>query len=397
MIRTKKTTPFWGLLLAAVSILLSSCAQDAVFYTIQYDKVLNKNAAVPGSPGKIVKVKDSDDALYTGSNAVYRYKNPGAAGGAASWQRLPDQPGGKRIMDLAGTDSYLYALVMQGVNLSESGLYRKKNPHDDDTEPWEGIANPTGFPIQSLHGAGDTLFAGARAGNGNYVLLYVNETSLTQIPGVSGILKAAAQHSGKYYAALEGTGLLAANTAAGLQNASPLSHNGEAPGNFAGLVEVGGHLIAVSSGGLIWQIDNNGVVTFSKDFETSLNGVVAKWKEPDPNIGSGNEKDLLLLGRAVSGGNSTATYYYGYSELPVTFPSGAPVLGTALQDPGVPGENASTSVSNNNSYYNTLGTHPVVSLYQAPWDGILFASTQQDGLWSCRPGPGGDPKEWNVE
>ncbi|MDR0760300.1 MAG: hypothetical protein LBF74_09360, partial [Treponema sp.] len=101
---------------------------------------------------------------------------------------------------------------------------------------------------------------------------------------------------------------------------------------------------------------------------------------------------------AVPGGNSVSTYYYGYSELPITFSSETsttPVLGERLQEPGLPVSGASASASNNDTYYNTLGTHPVISLYQAPWDHVLFASTQQDGLWSCRQGD--DPKEWNVE
>ncbi|MDR0388188.1 MAG: hypothetical protein LBH57_09160 [Treponema sp.] len=394
MIRIKTSTPFWALLLAG-GILLASCSQDAIFYTIQYDKVLNKNAAVPGSPGKIISLgSDPDNALYTGSNAIYRYKNPGS--GAASWIRLPAQPGGKRIMDLAGTeagpDSYLYALVMQGVNLSESGLYRKPNPNNDaNAGPWESVDKAGGGAIQSLIGAGDTLFAGVYGGS----LWYVTGRggTLAQASGISGILKAAAFYAGRYYVALEGTGILSADSPADLGAGDPLSHGGNTPGNFVGLVEAGNSLIAVSGGGLIWRIDNSGAVVESKQFNVSCNGAVAKWKDP----GSGNDTDLLLLGRAVAGGSSVTTYYYGYSELPVTVTAGGttPVLGAVLQEPGLPMENAFTSVSNNNSYYNTLGTHAVISLYQAPWDNVLFAATQQDGLWSCRSR--GDPKEWNVE
>ncbi|MDR0760719.1 MAG: hypothetical protein LBF74_11535, partial [Treponema sp.] len=185
-------TPFWALLLAG-GMLFFSCSQDHIFYTIQYDKVLNKNAVVPGSPSKIVGL---GDALYVGSNAVYRYKKESPEEG---WRRLPVQPGGKKIMDLAGTEAssgkkYLYALVMQGVELSDALLYRK----DPETEePWTRVGNP-GFAIQSIHGAGDTLFVGARSG-GSSVLVYVDDSggspTLTQVPGVSGMLKAAASYS----------------------------------------------------------------------------------------------------------------------------------------------------------------------------------------------------------
>jgi hypothetical protein len=210
------------------------------------------------------------------------------------------------------------------------------------------------------------------------------------------MLKAAAFYSGKYYVALEGRGLFRANVKAGPYTAVS-DGQGSAPTNFVGLIETGDSLIAVSSSGLIWRIDSGGAVADSRNTGASLNGVVAAWDDPDIDGGDG-KPDLLLLGRAVPGGSSVSTYYYGYSELPLSFSSAAsdtPVLGAALQEPGMPGANASTSASKYDSYYNTLGTHPVISLHQAPWDHVVFAATQQDGLWSCRQGD--DPKEWNIE
>lgn len=401
--RMKIRTPFWALLLAG-GMLLFSCSQDHVFYTIQYDKVLNKNAAVPGSPTKIVRL---GDALYVGSNAVYGYKKDTLEEG---WRRLPDQPGGKRVLMLAGTEAgsgnYLYALVMPAgkSELSDAELYRKK-PETEPEGPWERVGS-SGFVIQSLHGAGDTLFLGVRSG-GSSVLVYVDDSggspTLTQVPGVSGVLKAAARYSGstpgKYYAAIEGNGLLAAANTAGPYTA--VSDKGNTPTNFEGLIQIEDSLIAVSRSGLIWQIDSGGAVTASVATGGSLNGAVALWDEPDPEQDTnGGKPDLLLLGHAVSGGDSLSSYYYGYRELPITFSpetSTTPVLGGLLQQPGLPALGASTSVSNYNPYYGTLGTHPVISLYQAPWGDppVLFASTQQDGLWSCRQGD--DPKEWNVE
>jgi hypothetical protein len=384
--RMKMLTPLLGLLLAGS--ILSSCNQDAIFYTIQYDKVLNKNAVIPGSPGRIIEL---GDALYAGNKAVYQYKQPDSGGEAARWRRLPAQPGGKRIMDLAGTDEgsdNLYALVDQGVHLSDAGLYRKNLA--DPTAPWEGVAKPGGN-IQGLWGAGDVLFAAVhQVGNGNSVLYVMGpgETPFRPVVGVSGMLRAAAKFAGRYYAAIEGTGLLAADTADGLGTPA-VSYGGDTPTDFVGLVEIGDSLIAVSSSGLIWRIDGSGGID-SKKFGVSLNGAVAKWKNPDKT--DSNNPDLLVLGRAVPGGSSTIAYYYGYSELPITFPGETPVLGEKLHEPGA---DAPTSVSKYESYYTTLGTHPIISLYQAPWDGVLFASTQKNGLWSCREGD--DPKEWNIE
>jgi hypothetical protein len=394
--------PFWALLLAG-GIAFSACSQDAVFSAIQYDKLLNKDPAVPGSPGRIIKLgADPDDAaLFTGSNAVYRYKKD-----AASWNRMPEQPGGTRIMALAGTEDadtgsyYLYALVMQGAKLSESGLYRKKNPHNEDGT-WKSVDKAGGSSIQSIHGAGDTLFAGVYDGGGSLWSVTGEGGSLEQVPGNFGILKAAAYYSDtdKYYVAIEGKGLLAAKNPAdlGTPAAGPLSYDNSTPNtptDFVGLIEAGDSLIAVSHSGLIWRIGPGGTVAASKKFDASFNGALALWKDPD----SANKTDLLLLGRAVPGGSSITTYYYGYSELPLILADATPTpdIYKDLQAPGLSNTPASTSASNNNSYYNTLGTHPVISLYQAPWgDKVLFATTQQDGLWSCKERD--DPKEWNVE
>lgn len=395
MIRMKSGTLFWGLLLAG-SLVLSSCSQDAVFYSIQYDKKENKNPAVPGSPGTIVKL---GDALYVGSNAVYRYEkpDPNAEGGAARWRRLPDQPGGRKLLNLTGTDQYLYARVDDDGNNNpmKGGIYRK-DPRT--TGGWQ-LVDKSGFDIQSIYGAGDTLFAGARIGKNDYRLLYAADQGgspvLREVPNVSGILKAAAYlpDSGTYYAALEGTGLLAAQEPNGLGAAVPLSHDTSTPNNFTGLLAVGGSLIAVSSDGLIWRIDGNGAVAEARKFNALFNGALAVWQDP-----TSEKPDLLLLGRAVSGGGNALTSDYGYMELPFAYSSSAsltPELSDKLQDPGLPQENAFTSISRYDSYYNTLERNPVSGLFQAPWDHVLFASTLTKGLWSCRQGE--DPKEWNVE
>jgi hypothetical protein len=379
MVRMKTTLPIAiGCLLLAGAVMFGSCAQDAVFYTIQYDKELNKNPVIPGGPTKIVEL---DNALYVGSNHIYRYA-------ASSWGLLPDPPGGKKILDLAVTDSYLYALVMTGSDLSDSMLCRLKNT-DINSGSWEAVNKNSYSRIQSIYGAGDTLFAGAYPG----VLLYVDDTP----PGGpvfkeirrGGMLKAAAFNS-KYYVSLMGEGILTGDKPADLENATPLTASSGNPGNFLGLIEIGGELIAVSGDGWIWRIDNTGAVVETKNYGTLFNGALAKWKDP---VDSGKTVDLLLLGRAVSGGSSLTTYYYGYYELPTGTDGKLNLTAAFLQTPGYPLSGVPSSVSRYDTYYNTLGTHAVTSLYQAPWDKALFASTQKDGLWSCR----GNTREWDVE
>jgi hypothetical protein len=378
---------FIGALLAAGMALLASCAQDAVFYTIQYDKLLKKDAVIPGGPTKIVEI---GNALYVGSNVIYRYAESTAPGEESRWRRLPNQPGGKKIMHLAGTGMYLYALIEKDAALSTAELFRLKDPNTDGGS-WEPV-NKSGYSkIQSIFGAGDTLFARTNSG-GEYVL-YIEDTAgspvLTRADNVSGPLNAAAKHKdGTYYVSLEGKGILKAVSPQDLSNEVLLQYNGESPGSFLSFIEIEEELIAVSGDGWLWRIGDNGDVN-GKKYDVRLNGALAKWK--NPVIDSGKAVDLLLLGRQAPGGSSTATYH-GYYELP-TDEAGKISGDLSLQTPGQPQSGVPTSVSKYDTYYNTLGTHAVTSLYQAPWDTVLFASTQQSGLWSCR----GDPVEWDIE
>jgi hypothetical protein len=386
MIRMKILTPVWSLLLAG-GIFFSSCAQDAIFYTIQYDKALNKNPAIPGGPTRIV---EHGDALYVGSNAVYAYTK-----GGSNWT-LFSVPPGKRVLNLARTDEYLYALTMNGSALSDARIYRMRMNSAPSLQ-WDAVSKPGGYSkIQSIHGAGDTLFAGAYEGS---ALLYIKDDAptpaLTVIPGVSGMLQAAARSgTNYYYVSIAGSGLLKSTDTT---NPAILPVMPNFSGNFLGLISFKfkgtDYLAAVSGGGLVRITDGDGNIKAEKNYDTRLNGTLAVWKNPDQTIDSGSETDLLLLGRGVPGGSSTTSYEYGYRELVIEDDGSGGVTLGSLQTPGSQTA-AYTSASRYDTYYNTLGTHAVTSIYQAPWDKALFASTQQNGLWSCRLSGN---KEWDVE
>jgi hypothetical protein len=198
----------------------------------------------------------------------------------------------------------------------------------------------------------------------------------------------------KYYVSVSGLGILGAPT----DDLSAIEPLADSPGRVIGLIEIGEHLVAVTRNGTIWKIEKDGTVPEENktNFDVLFNGALAAWK--DPYTDSGKDVDLLLLGSGVPWGSSATVYEYGYRELP-TDDAGNLDLTAFLQRPGAPRAGVPTSASNYDSYYNTLDTHAVTSLYQAPYaidpKMPVFASTQKDGLWSCREQ--GNPKEWDIE
>jgi hypothetical protein len=223
-----------------------------------------------------------------------------------------------------------------------------------------------------------------------YAVLMANGTALDLLraPAANNVgeLQAAAFFdggipiNGKYYISLTGLGIFRAAAPAGLGGAAAILGS-DTTGNFTALLPVGSELIAVTSKGTVWKIQSGGTVAAAKDYLVDFSGALALWDD--------GTNQVLLLGRKDI---STTYYTNGYWELPVT--GGVLDLSAGLAQPGIA---EPTTVANNAKYNSSIGTHVINSFYQAP-AGIdparpLFASTQQDGLWSIRLAT----KEWNVE
>jgi hypothetical protein len=361
-----------GLLLAFLS--LSSCNQDAIFEHIKFATKL-KDAAIPGSLTRIVEFGvPPNNKLYVGSGNVYQYDG-------ASWGSIGNPAGGK-VLDLAATTTYLYALIDAGAELSDAQLYRKTAdpPEPEAPADWELVY--TGR-LNSIFGAGDTLFAG----EGNTVY-YINDSmsDLSVSPAFSdqGSLLGAAKFSSDYFISIQGQGVSHAS-AGDLESGTPApqiqyTDGGEdkdsaALGNFKGFIQIAGSLIMVTTNGTLCKIDtattpNIGANQWPLSF--GFNGAIARY--------TNGTSEYLLLGQ--SGSN------YGYLEL--TVPSNLDF------DTGISLNGPTFTVNNADTYNSSLGTHPVISIYQAPPvagtpGGPIFATTSLDGLWSCRDG------EWNRE
>jgi hypothetical protein len=351
----------------------AACSQAPIFYYIS-NEYEPKEPMISGGPSKIVEF---DGMPHVSNGKIYRYTGTASVRGV--WEPLPEQV--PIVKDIAVTDTYLYALSVPGVNLDSAVLYRKGKGPD---AKWESVA---AGPIQAIYGAGTYLFAGMGDSQNN-ALYYMNDTAqtLTLLREFSyqGELRGAAAADNFYFVATTGQGIYAAGDPGDLKDAAPLLHSLDA-GQISGLYHIEGTdstgtaasaVIAVSGAGKIWRAKSQAsgpVGELIGEYDgLFFTGAAAVW-----------EKKLLLLGiRSGSG-----VYTYGYRE----FPLDKVLTETSAGSPVTPGESSGdSSVDNYAKYSTSLGKHVVNSLYQAK-DGLLFASTQKNGLWAYRN------DEWNAE
>ncbi|MDR2393387.1 MAG: hypothetical protein LBD93_04440 [Treponema sp.] len=350
----KKASGALGMMVLG-GLLWSACNQDPIFYSISLE-VEPVDPRIVGRPTAMVYF---DGALYATSifsKTIHRYYD-------GSWENLSETPG-SAILALAATTTRLYALAGEP---GAAQLYYATNLRG--SKPlWKDVASTPGYSnIQSIYGAGDQLFVGAMLDADTFAMLYVQNDNLTLLEGGKGFLRGAAYTGDAYYLAGEGLYILEG------KNLSPVP---SAEGYiFSGLIALEDKTLVGVSGKTLVTVSPEGNLG-KKDMGVTFTGALALWgAEPE-------EKKLLLLG--IQGASTSTTH--GYRELLLNAEGG---LDAALSI-RIPGKEALSSVSDYEKYNSSIGKHPAIALMQAP-DGILFAGTTKNGLWSYRD------EQWNAE
>ncbi|MCL2127928.1 MAG: hypothetical protein FWH38_06700 [Treponema sp.] len=435
--------------LSLAILFMLSCRQDPIFYTISTETA-PQDARIKGSPTNMViferEYPDPEDEnnpaikvpiLYVASGRLYWYAKSGLGTGTPRWDSAEysiSQPGGK-IIALAATNSYLYALCLTGHNV-DTALWRI-GPSDVTWEraglSADGAA--ASYPlIQSIYADPQTerLFAGSRRTDKireYYAILYLDtaDLSLKLLQGDVAMLSGAAyrQQEDLYYLSTKGAGIyqvaetaLAANNISEtavvqLADNSDISEGDRKPTrqfmNIIRLKDTAESIIAIErDGGYIYKVNNG---SFERMKYTGIEqtgnwiltgkyatGAFAFWTDdPDPLYGN----TMLVVGIQGSLYNTTtSSYTHGYVEFDL-ISDGSALDGSfntasVRRDPG-----RLQSVSDNDRYTATLGKHPVNHLLQVPRgvdDNIIFfASTQTAGLWSYRYLANNGGFQWNAE
>jgi len=388
----KKTLNF--LFLSAAVLLFFACEEDQLTYPIFYNISIEVEPLDPKINGAPTNFIVYNNAMYVASGPrIYRYTGTDG-NGRGIWDTLNPPPGDK-VAQIAATSSYLYAWCYKDndstINSSVTRSLRRF-----DGVSWVDITGNTGG-IQSIFAAKDTLFIGNQDRSISYVVDAANEITpiLITVEGedtqIKGELTGAVFNGTDYYLCTMGSGI----------------YKMQDPGNravligtnviFTGMIcldNAAKTVLLISRDGKLHAInaDGNGVAETGHNLNGRLaKGSLAVWENPDEP-----GKKLLLAGRqdsltyAVDSG-----YTYGYWELLLgdNEPNGIAVNASFIE-PATGGSSVPTTVDDNGRYKSTIGKYPVNFIFQAP-DGILFASTQQNGVWSYRAR--NDVPQWNAE
>ncbi len=359
-------------LLILGGLLLGSCKFNPIFYEISKETA-PKEALIKGSPSRIVELSGK---LYVANGQLWEYNG-------TTWSLMASQPGAAgTVRAVAVANNTLYALVVSGEGTSTSAVYKLSST-------WSEVTKPTGYRVETIFGAGSYLFAGGHSTSGTYKVLYDNGSgSLATVSGLDSLASTCtlvgAVHVGStYYLAIAGSGIYSTSDLSSSVS-GPISGSTNSDYNLNGLILVESQVVATATtddydGGYL-LVGNSS--SFSQVYSNSsyyFTGALALWYAP-----SDTTADLLLVGFV----NTDSSYTRGYLELPLS--SGSMPSSISFKSPG---EGSPTTVSDNDTYEQSLGRKAVTALHQGPngASGVLFASTSLDGLWSCRD------QTWNEE
>jgi len=342
-----KKTFFNILILALVIFSLSTCT-DPIFYMVSRE-VKQLEPKIAGSPSNFVEL---NGAMYVASGRnIWQYEN-------RSWNCHGQD---RWIAQLAATTTRLYALCDDGsVIRSTSGT-------------------GTGISTEAIFAVGNVLFYN----NGNSISYLDDSDNTGQIVANVSMLNGAASDVTYFYLSTKSNGIYYIDK--GLSGTA--TQIADSQKGFMGIISLEDNtVVAITRDGELYKIEIGGVSEIVT-YDSLANGALALWSNSDSGL---NDK-LLLVGRQDTLTYSTQSgYTYGYVELALDA-SGGLIPDSSFNEPGTA---SPSTVSDNESYISSIGKNPVNHIFQAS-DGILFASTQKNGVWSYKERDG--EKQWNAE
>jgi len=349
----------------AVVILAFAACNDPIYHNISQEEEMLE-PLIKGSPTNFVVF---DNHMYVASgDELYRYDgtNPNTSRGIWTKSRLSG-----KILTLAVTNNTFYALCTDSERKTIRVLADGK---------WVELGGYKDHEIQGIAAAGDQLFVEA-GDNGSYYILCGSNT-IVDDAGYK-MINGAAYYSGYYFLSTKdqyyenGGGIYVIE--AGDLSSGKAVLKGNDP--FVGIININietnlnatNPVRAIRRDGNVFRVTPDSVSSTGTSMGSRMaTGGLAVW-EKDGNF-------LLLAGRQdVHGSSVTSGYSYGYMEVGIN--TNGDITGSFVE----PGNNNISSVKNGDygRYRSTVGRYPVNHIFQAS-DGILFASTQTNGVYSYR-------------
>jgi len=368
------------LILFSIVFLIGSC-NDPIFYTVFQETPILK-PYIDGSPTNFAIFQN---AVYVASGKKIFVYN----GKWSEWIKLGD-----RIGALAATNASLYAFYLENDN---NGKIKNLTSGEILDLPF----------VKSIYADGDVLFVSVRTGADNsnadsYKVYYIKDgvAGSQEIPldipdGKTGSwLVGVASNSSNYYLCTISGIYYAAHTNIG---STAIISQSNINDDFTGIISLADDYIAViSNDGRLYEIDsaNNFRTVINSEFTDSRSstGALAVYKNTD------NKPSLLLVGRKENYITTSSGYTNGYVEITLD-PETGKITGSQFNEPG---KNTPSSIVGDKGYeryVSSFGKKPVNHIIQTPSyidpNMRLFASTQQNGVWSYRDR--GEGMVWNAE
>jgi len=360
------------LIFFSIVLSLGSC-NDPIFYKVHEESPVLK-PLIDGSPTNFAILNDEMYAASGKKIFVYSKNN----NRWTKWKELDNF-----VIHLAATGNSLYALYISNNN------GRIKNCIS-------GVDINLSGNVQSIYTSGKVLFVNVRNDNiyTTYYLEENNPSNLKEITGTNSnfVLNGVASDANYYYLCTY-SGIFCVSS-----SSSSLSAQSDVLGSnsgFTGIINLNNNCAAaICNNGDLYEITNAATITKAASFDDSRysTGALALWYK-DKNDAT---PSLLLVGRKEYYYSSTTGYSNGYVEIELDTSTGRIKTGAGFSEPG---KNALSSIDNNDRYTSSLGKKPVNHIIQTPAsidpNMTLFASTQQDGVWSYRSRDG--VMQWNAE
>ena len=368
----------YTLFLVTVILFLCTCRDPIYYYISQEEELLEP--LIKGSPTNFVNFNGN---MYVASGAnLYKYHGTNHDTNMGIWTdiRLSGN-----IFSLTVAGGRMYALC-QSPN-------RKVLMVSDDAVNWYALTETGNHNVQIVYEANDMLFI-ATGEIGSYnIFVYDGAGNLREIANVGYNLLTGAAFDGTYYYlttkdmisgyggfiySITETGLVSGRATA-LDHANP----------YTGIINTGSVIYTITRNGSLYIVSNNAIyivtgITLNGRLATGALGIWEDKEDSDSN-------KMLLAGRQDTLGSSFRSgYTFGYMEAPLD--ASGNIAGN-FDEPGkfYP---STVNVGDHGRFISTIGKYPVNHFFQAD-DGILFASTQQNGVWSYRWRKSG--KIWNAE
>jgi len=376
------------LLLPAILLMAFISCNDPIFYMISNEIEMVK-PRIDGTPTNFVEF--GGDIFVASGSTLHSYE------GDNKWSLPNPVPPGGKILRLAVTENYFYAICEES-----NGSIVLKRTGNTESLTWNKVPETDSLKINSIFGVGNKLFFSTYNNDESYTIHCIDDDITSDITEIikkekddissssSLVLRGVVFDGINYYICTNNEIFYTDDpTSPGANKISVLDKdNKEIILQFMGIINLKNTIntiVAITRDGKLFYVTPSGInanlaVTEFSDDRLST-GALAVWTD--------GTNHLLLVGRQDISYSTSSGFTYGYVEIDFD-DSGI------RNDPGFrePGIETISSVNDHTKYVNSIGKNPVNHIILAP-DGILFASTQKNGVWSYRKR--NEVYQWNAE